>query len=215
MSASESSPIIPAATDSTPDVVSCTFMTSTPKHKAKLPHYHRLRDVAVPLRGQSNTRKRLFAAADDATGNPQHHATGKCGRTAPTESVHPQLLDNNMLLAGDTLYALYPLPETFCSDHCKIKPLQRPLVNCMLHLCGKDHLQRMKKLSSGRWAVSNLKLVEICGICYAVPANIRAHMMNLHEADLFTTHKRTDLCDVENFTVDIDVPVLEGMGGRD
>lgn len=186
-----------------PDLVNCTFMTSTPVNQ-KLPHYHRMRDIAVPLRGKK--RKRLFTAADD------HQLS--ITRTKRNETIHPQLVENHLLLAGDTLYALYPLPETFCSDHCKIKPMRRPIINCMLHLCGNDHLRRMKKLSSGRWAVSNLKLVEICGFCHAVPANIKAHITNLHQAELFTPDKRTDLCVVENFNVDVDVPILQGISNQ-
>ena len=104
--------------------------------------------------------------------------------------VTPLLEKQRLAIYGDTLYALYPLPMTLCSDHRKTTKAKRNVNNIMMHICSKDHLQQLN---------SKMKLVEVCGYCHKVPKNITAHIVNLHEEEVYADTLRcvdlVDLCE--------------------
>jgi hypothetical protein len=102
----------------------------------------------------------------------------------------PQLLDKSFAIVGNKLYAKYPIPLTFCSDHTKACRSMRNINNIMMHICGKDH----QSLPTGK-----MKTINICSICNTSPRNIVAHMKNLHEMDIFDANlKPVDMKDISD-----------------
>lgn len=96
-------------------------------------------------------------------------------------------LDSNRIaVIGNKIYAKYPIPITFCSEHTKATRSSRNINNIMMHVCGKDHLDIRNKMTT----------VDICGICDKAVKNITAHMRNLHQVDIFDTRKAVDMKDI-------------------
>lgn len=104
--------------------------------------------------------------------------------------VPSQLADRNFAIIGDKLYAKYPIPLTFCSEHTKACRSARNINNIMMHVCAKDHRNPIN---------GKMTIVDVCGICKTLPRNIVAHMRNLHEVDIFDVRLKPvdmkDICD--------------------
>jgi hypothetical protein len=110
--------------------------------------------------------------------------------------IDPLLLCQRIIVADDTLYLLYPLPLTFCSQHANKIPLkERAVSEIMEHLCSTPHLDRVQLLPNGVEARRVGDVVSICEYCLTIPGNIRDHMMEHHKVGLFNTTLKCTTCE--------------------
>lgn len=107
-----------------------------------------------------------------------------------------KLRESRIVLSGETIYALFPIPSSFCSDHPKIKNSNRDINSIAMHLCSKQHLNLMKTAANGLTVAKNLQIIAICGICNIVPNSIVGHFINYHQGQIFSTSTAIDLINV-------------------
>lgn len=97
-----------------------------------------------------------------------------------------QLLNERLIISGDLLFALYPLPDTYCMEHDEIKITTRPLACVMNHLCSSEHTDRWQLLGDGSEEMHEFELIHVCGLCWKIPhGDMKNHLQIHHNSGLF------------------------------
>lgn len=115
--------------------------------------------------------------------------------------IHPLLLGQRFIVKDETMYVLHPLPQTYCSNHVKMVRSERNVNNVLMHLCGKDHFDRIKLLPNGQEVIDKWKVIEICELCKTIPKCMAAHLKNHHNVEPYRRWHFQDLSHIEIHTV--------------
>lgn len=123
--------------------------------------------------------------------------------------LSPFLYFQRIVLCDHTLYALYPLPQTFCSKHNLLHLQSRDIASIKTHISGLNHCGRLilyegADIPDTPVIFYHLSIVEICSMCGKISGSqdMAHHMENVHNADPFNELLRTDISDIIGYRRD-------------